>query len=208
MELRMSLYPGDFLKFIIEWTDQVGPLHELISKKAPDPRMNDVELAVRFLAFSDQNLVYAGDLKKFLDELCTRYNSAFADDENAIEVVRSRLDNLNESIAAGIEIFPENKFCRKFVDGEYERRFNRAIFDVLVGALANPGVRRWALNNSADFVAGFEQVSATDAFRRAVETTTKSVASTRTRFERFYAKVTELTGIQLDQPAIANEIAD
>ncbi|TLP42593.1 DUF262 domain-containing protein [Cohaesibacter sp. CAU 1516] len=208
MELRMSLYPGDFLKFIIQWTDQVGPLHELISKKSPDPRMNDVELAARFLAFSDPNLIYAGDLKKFLDELCARYNAAMADNEDAVTAVTSRLTNMNDAIAAGIEVFPDKKFCRKFVDGGYESRFNRALFDVLVGALSNPEVRAWALENSAEFVAGFEQTSATDSFRRAVETTTKSVASTRTRFTSFYTKVAEMTGVQLNLPALANEVAN
>lgn len=208
MELRMSLYPGEFLKFIIQWTDKVGPLHELISKKSPDPRMNDVELAARFLAFSDPNLTYAGDLKKFLDQLCMRYNTAMTDSEDAVEVIFSRLTNMNDAIAAGISIFPEKKFCRKFVGGEYESRFNRALFDVLVGALANHKVRAWALNNSAEFVFGFEQTSATDAFRRAVETTTKSVASTHTRFSSFYAKVAEMTGVQLNLPAIANEVAN
>lgn len=206
MELRMSLHPGEFLKFIITWTNDVGPLHELISKKTPDPRMNDVELAARFLAFTDPALTYNGDLKKFLDELCIRYNGAMANDINVVGDVASRLNEMNMAIAAGIRVFPDKKFCRKFVDGEYERRFNRALFDVLVGALSNPNVRAWALDNREDFVAGFEQVSTTDAFRRSVETTTKSVASTRTRFESFYNKVTEMTGVQLNPPAISHAV--
>ena len=208
MELRMSLYPGEFLKFIIQWTDEVGPLHELISKKSPDPRMNDVELAARFLAFSDSNLIYAGDLKRFLDELCTRYNAAFSDDENAVEAVRSRLANMNRAIAAGIEIFPDKKFCRKFVNGEFESRFNRALFDVLVGSLVNSDVRTWALDNPEQFVSGFKEVSTTDAFRRSVETTTKSVNSTRTRFESFYDKIHEMTSVRLKLPTIANEVTN
>lgn len=208
MELRMSLYPGDFLKFVIDWTDQVGPLHELIAKKSPDPRMNDVELAARFLAFSDSSITYGGDLKKFLDELCTRYNAAFAEDSSAIERVRTRLIAMNDAIAIGIRIFPDKKFCRKFLDGEYESRFNRALFDVLVGALAHPQVREWASQNPAEFVAGFEEVSITDAFRRSVETTTKSVASTRMRFESFYSKVTQMTSVQLELPAITNEVSN
>lgn len=206
MELRMSLYPGEFLKFIIQWTETVGSLHELILKKVPDPRMNDVELAARFLAFSDPDLTYAGDLKKFLDELCTRYNGIFENDESAIEAVRLRLAVMDQAIAAGMQIFPEKRFCRKFVDGEYESRFNRALFDVLVGALAHQGVRNWAIKNSAEFVTGFEEVSTKDAFRRAVETTTKSVTSTRARFQHFYGKVTEMTGIKVNIPAIVDAI--
>jgi hypothetical protein len=51
MELRMSLHPGEFLKFIVAWTEKIGPLHHLLKKRQPDPRMSDVELAIRFLAF-------------------------------------------------------------------------------------------------------------------------------------------------------------
>lgn len=65
MELRMSLLPGDFLKFIIAWTETIGPLHRLLRKRQPDARMSDVELAIRYLAFRDQQTRYAGDLKRF-----------------------------------------------------------------------------------------------------------------------------------------------
>ena len=207
MELRMSLYPGEFLKFIIKWTDTVGPLHELLSKKSPDPRMNDVELSARFLAFTDSDILYAGDLKKFLDELCTRYNGMFADDEDAKSTVIKRLTDMNEAIQTGLKIFPDKKFCRKFVDGEYESRFNRALFDVLVGALSNPSVREYAIENPHEFISAFEAVSSTDEFRRAVETTTKSITSTRIRFENFYNKIREVSGIELKLPAIADEVA-
>lgn len=208
MELRMSLYPGEFLKFIIKWTDDVGPLHELLSKKSPDPRMNDVELSARFLAFTDSDIVYAGDLKKFLDELCTRYNSTFAEDEDAKLSVINRLADMSEAIKAGLQIFPDKKFCRKFVGGQYESRFNRALFDVLVGALSNPSVREYAIKNPSEFVSAFEAVSSTDEFRRAVETTTKSITSTRIRFARFYNKIKEVSGIEVKLPAIADEVTN
>ncbi|MDC0738716.1 DUF262 domain-containing protein [Cognatishimia sp. SS12] len=206
MELRMSLFPGGFLKLLIDWTEKVGPLHQLISKKSPDPRMNDVELAARFLAFSDPDLTYAGDLKKFLDELCVNQNQAFAEDNSQKAQILSKLEQMEAAIKVGLTIFPAKKFCRKFVSGEYESRFNRALFDVLVGALSNSGVRAWALENGEAFVEGFEAVSSSDEFRRAVETTTKSVASTRIRYENFYAKICEMTGIDLKLPKFSDEL--
>lgn len=208
MELRMSLHPGDFLNFIIEWTETIGPLHQLLSKRSPDPRMNDVELAARFLAFSDLDSVYAGDLKMFLDDICIRYNRRFEDDSGFADAIGIRLQQMNEAISAGLEIFPDRKFCRKFVDGEYESRFNRAIFDVVVGALANVRVREWALSAPQNFRDGFEEVSSSDKFRRAVETTTKSVGSTRTRFHLYYEKVQNLTGVNLSIPRFSNELAN
>uniref|UniRef100_UPI0012DBD955 DUF262 domain-containing protein n=1 Tax=Parvularcula oceani TaxID=1247963 RepID=UPI0012DBD955 len=65
MELRMSLHPGLFLKYIVKWTEIVSPLHRLIRKKGPDPRMSDVELAIRFIAFRDNGIVYDGNLREF-----------------------------------------------------------------------------------------------------------------------------------------------
>ncbi|MEG9862240.1 MAG: DUF262 domain-containing protein [Parvularculales bacterium] len=208
MELRMSLYPGEFLTFLIGWTDTVGPLHELISKTSPDKRMNDVELAARFLAFSDPALSYAGNLKSFLDKLCKHYNKAFIDDANAKSVICDRLSQMNAAINAGIEIFPDKKFCRKMVDGEFENRFNRALFDILVGALADQRVREWAKTNPEKFVAAFAEVSTKDDFRRSVESTTKSISSTRTRFSLFYTKIAHVSGININEPVFTDGITD
>ncbi len=208
MELRMSLYPGKFLKYLIEWTENIGYLHELIAKKTPDPRMNDVELAARYLAFSDDELVYAGDLKNFLDSMCENYNAEFEASDAARDKINVRLSEMEKGIAAGLEVFPYKRFCRKYSNGEYENRFNRALFDVLVGALSVKGVRDWAVENKQAFVSGFQNVSDTDEFRRAVETTTKSVTATRIRFSAFYSKVRELTGIDLPLPNISNEVTN
>ncbi|WP_292899398.1 DUF262 domain-containing protein [Nitratireductor sp.] len=208
MELRMSLHPGDFLKFLIQWTETIGPLHQLISKQRPDPRMNDVELAARFLAFSDPDIVYAGDLKNFIDELCIQYNNAFAQNPSEVNNVISHLDNMNEAIDAGLKIFPDRKFCRKFTNGEYENQFNRAIFDVLVGALSHNQVREWALENKINFIQCYKDVSDIDDFRRSVETTTKSITSTKTRFTLFYDEISKRSGILINIPAIADEVTN
>lgn len=130
MELRMSLHPGLFLKFVIRWSENIGPLHALLSKKELDPRMNDVELAVRYLAFRDDKFVYKGDLKKFLDQACIELNSEFQDRPEFEEIIEDELQNMLDAIDAGIEIFGRKSFCRKFIDGNFENRFNRAVFDV------------------------------------------------------------------------------
>ncbi len=73
MELRMSLHPGEFLKYIINWTEEIGPLHTILGKTKPDARMNDVEIAIRYLAFSRHEIPYRGDLKGFLDTFWVVY---------------------------------------------------------------------------------------------------------------------------------------
>jgi hypothetical protein len=127
MELRMSLHPGEFLKFIIKWTELIGPLHHLLQKSEPDPRMGDVELCVRFLGFSDGGIQYRGDLKAFLDSISMNYNEHF-DDEDFRNSTSNRLNTMNVAIDTGMQIFGDRTFCRKWLGNKYERRF-RAVFD-------------------------------------------------------------------------------
>lgn len=203
MELRMSLHPGDFLKFIIGWTERIGPLHHLIKKQQPDPRMGDVELSIRHLAFSDRGFIYNGNLKEFLDRCCIDYNDKFKDDEfrNDVDV---RLDGMNEAIQAGMDIFGDNHFCRKWAKGSYERQFNRAIFDVLVGSLINSDFRIWALNNTVAVTDAYINLcSNNNEFIRSIESTTKTNDNTRTRYTLWYETVRQISGINIDIPEIA-----
>ncbi|WP_081724576.1 DUF262 domain-containing protein [Asticcacaulis sp. YBE204] len=207
MELRMSLHPGEFLKFIIKWTEKPKNLHKILGKKASDPRMADVELAVRFLAFNMFDGAYRGDLKAFLDETCIDFNSKFSD-KTFSTAVETALESMEGAIAVGIEEFGLKKFCRKIVDGNFETRFNRAIFDVLVGSMQNSGIRKFAKDHPGELLRVFTEVSSDNDFTRAVETTTKSTSATHLRFERWYKAVGQLTGIQLNIPDTQNESAN
>lgn len=203
MELRMSLLPGEFLKYIIGWTETIGPVHHLLRKRQPDSRMSDVELAIRHLAFKDQQGQYAGDLKLFLDEFCRSKNLQFSSDPHEEDRCNSRLNDMNEAINCGLDEFTEKHFCRKFTDGDYETRFNRALYDVLVGALSYEPVRQWVRDHDGAMKAVYENVcSGHPEFIRSVETTTKSPESTRNRFEIWYRAVKDLTNIEVPVPDI------
>lgn len=203
MELRMSLLPGEFLKFIISWTEEIGPIHHLLRKRQPDARMSDVELAIRFLAFRDQKTQYAGDLKLFLDEFCKQKNADFFNDPTQFSFYSSLLSEMNEGINAGIDEFEERHFCRKFSDGMYETRFNRAVFDVLVGTLAHHEVRAWVHRNPKSMKKLYEDVSKSHPhFIKSVESTTKSPEATRTRFNIWYDAVRSVTNINIAKPDV------
>lgn len=202
MELRMSLHPGDFLRFIVKWTENIGPIHHLLRKKQPDPRMGDVELAIRYLAFRTQGAEYRGELKDFLDECCTDLNEKFHK-QNWQSVTEGDLHELNEAIAAGFDIFGDRHFCRKYTDDRFELLFNRAIFDVMVGSLSHQNFRAWALANKKVVVDAYINTSKNDGrFIRAVETSTKSVEATRDRFNIWYDAVFNMSGIKIEIPNI------
>lgn len=207
MELRMSLYPGDFLKFILKWSEDIGPIHHLLKKKTPDPRMGDVELAVRFLAFSELQIQYEGDLKAFLDSVCKLYNTDF-EVEGFSEFLSFRLQAMNEAIALGLEIFGDEKFCRKFINEKYERRFNRALFDIFTYSLSDPHFKSWAKDNGENLIEAYKLLSTADNdFIRSIETTTKSTEATRTRFSKWLAVCHEISGVQIPMPSIKVENA-
>ncbi len=205
MELRMSLFPGDFLKFIISWTEQIGPLHRLLRKTQPDARMSDVELAIRHLAFKDEKSLYRGNLKVFLDEFCKAQNNKFSQEPVAVSDCDSALQEMNDAIIVGIDEFHERDFCRKFAARVYESRFNRAIFDVLVGALSYQQVREWVASNPGQMKKLYEKVCSESVdFLRSVETTTKSSEATHLRFRTWYSEIEKSTGIKVPLPKITS----
>ncbi|MEO0032509.1 MAG: hypothetical protein RIS94_2267, partial [Pseudomonadota bacterium] len=195
--------PGDFLKFIIAWTERIGPIHHLLRKREPDARMSDVELAIRYLAFRDQQTTYASDLKLFLDDFCKSKNAQFSSEPQEQYYCRNLLEEMDKGINSGIDEFGEREFCRKYLNGAYETRFNRAVFDVLVGSLANKMVRDWVNNNPGSMKTLYQNVCSQHAdFVKAVETTTKSSESTRVRFSIWYEAVHKMTGISIPVPDI------
>ena len=147
-------------------------------------------------------VTYNGDLKDFLDKTCIELNSEFDEDENAHSKILAELNNLNNAVSSGIHIFGEKHFCRKYIHGNYESRFNRAAFDVLVGALSNSDILEAAMAQPSAFEEAYIEASQDSRFINAIETTTKSVESTRNRFEIFYSKVSERFGIQAQIPNI------
>ncbi len=202
MELRMSLYPGPFLKFIIGWTETIRPVHALLNLSRPDKRMADVELTARHLAFHDPRITYAGNLKKFIDDVCVDYNEKFQDPDFQ-EALNGNLDTFDLAVDAAIRIFGQKHVCRKWKDGKYDRLFNRAVFDVIVGSLSSVTAREWALENAEVFEQAYIDLSTNDAkFVNSVETTTKSIDATRYRFTMWYDKFYEVSGIKLTLPNI------
>ncbi|MFC6198135.1 DUF262 domain-containing protein [Ponticaulis profundi] len=200
MELRMALIRGDFLRAVITWTESPGPLHLLLNLKQPDKRMNDVELAVRFLAFQDRRIEYRGNLKEFLDDYCKIQNVKFE-----VKSVSDRLNEMNKAISTVISIMGARGACRKWLPNErkFDRRFNRAIFDVVIGSLADQRVREWALQNESAFLSCYQRCFDNLTFVSSVETTTKSIGATRDRFEIWLNELEKASSIKLEMPNIA-----
>src|SRR6185437_1926578 len=66
-ELRQVLNRGGFSKYLIEATSQKNPLWDVLRISAPDPRLRDVELLLRLIAWRLYSVGYTGNMKPFLD---------------------------------------------------------------------------------------------------------------------------------------------
>jgi hypothetical protein len=197
-ELRQALHPGPFLRFAAEYTQTPGGIHKALGIPKPDFRMRDVELFVRYIAFQDSLNAYTGNLKSFLDDECKRLNSKWTTAEADI---RHKAEEMEEAIKASYDIFGNNSF-RKYDGHNYESRFNRAIFDVIIYYFADDAIRKSALAKKAKVKNVYEGLSTNSAFIKSVETTTKSLDATRTRFLTWGQTLSKALGIKIILPSI------
>lgn len=202
-ELRLALHPGKFMDFAVKRSAESAPLMAALGLKAPDFRMRDVEIFVRFFGFRYRITNYAGNLKKFLDETCRLLNDTWEKNSAEIEAEANRLD---AAITCCHDIFGGNYF-RKWDGKNYERRFNRAIFDVMVYYFAEPDIVKAAEKKKVEIEAAFKNLcSSSDEFVRSVETTTKSIDATQTRLALWGKKLRKLLGASVKIPAIARKV--
>jgi uncharacterized protein DUF262 len=193
-ELRQALHPGPFLTFVAGFSEHSEPLRRLLGLSRPDFRMRDVELVVRFYAFQAGLEKYRGNLKKFLDDTCDELNKSWKLREPAF---RDTAANFEESIQTAMQIFTRDNVFRKWDGSRFEKRLNRAVFDVVAYSFAESAIRAAALEKKAEVVRGFKDLCADDQFRAAIESTTKSVQAVRNRFAKWYDVLRHITGMNL-----------
>jgi hypothetical protein len=182
-ELRQALFPGPFADYVDSAAAESRPLQRLLKIKEPDFRMRDVELLVRFLAFSFVLNDYAGSLKPFLDNACERFNSSWAENESKIKTQTTAFD---DAVSAGEAIFGIEGVGRKWSDGAFQSRLNRAVLDVTTFYFSNAPIREAAIARRDAVCAAFKHLcESDDVFRTSIETTTKSLTATYERLRRW-----------------------
>lgn len=201
-ELRQALHPGSFVDFTDEMASNSVALRGILKNKGPDFRMRDIELLVRFYAFHYFLSDYKGDLKWMLDYACENLNSRWTNDEADIRQVGTEFE---AAYIAAKEVFGEKHVFRKWVQGGYESRFNRAIFDVTMHYFAIPEVRVAAVKNPRKVETAFQALCSNDqAFLGAIEKTTKSVEATYLRFSKWAQALNETLGLEIHVPSVQN----
>ncbi|WP_018436853.1 DUF262 domain-containing protein [Paraburkholderia atlantica] len=175
-ELRHALHPGPFIDFAFAFSEASTGLVRLLGRDGkPDFRMRDVEIFIRYVGLMLYVNDYSGDLKRFLDLTTLRLNDSWGEKKQKVEKAAVALD---KAIDTTFEVFGEGAF-RKWTGSGYERRFNRAVFDIMTFTLSRTTLRREALSRPTVVVDTFKELcDDNEDFRRALETTTKSTSAT------------------------------
>ncbi|WP_345461362.1 DUF262 domain-containing protein [Nocardioides marinquilinus] len=190
-ELRQALHPGKFVAFVNDYTAENTDFASLMRRDGrPDFRMRDVELLVRFFAFTRFLPEYTGNLKDLFDFTCKSLNVEMAKDPSRVE---AEAQQCLEGVRAVTSIFGRDAF-RRWNLNQYERPFNRAVFDALMFYACDADIRAGMLDKSAEVIEAFKAACENLEFRESVTTTTKSTDSIYDRLSIWGASLSLLLG--------------
>lgn len=199
-ELRQALHPGPFVDFSDIRSGESSALRELLKLRKPDFRMRDVELFVRFYAFSLFLDSYTGDLKKFLDRTCAILNKEWLERQGELLALA---DQLEQAYQAARAVFGIHKVFRKWIGDRYETALNRAIFDVMMYYFKIPEVREAVLERRREVEDAFRSLCISDPnFLASIERTTKSLDATAIRMQLWGVTLSRVIGIDLGIPRV------
>jgi hypothetical protein len=200
-ELRQALSPGPFVDFTVEYSGASAGLKRLLKADHPDFRMRDVELLTRFYAFQNFLDSYSGNLKVFLDKTCSQLNQDWEARQTLLE---HQAQEFEAALEATFVIFGGDA-CRKSDGKTYETRLNRAVFDVMVYFFAKRDIREAAIQHRQAVEEEFRRVcGANGDFRKAIESTTKSIPATQARLAIWAGALSRITGQSVDPPKVGN----
>jgi hypothetical protein len=97
-----------------------------------------------------------------------------------------------ESITAALSVFSKGTVFRKWDGTRFEKRMNRAIFDVVANSLADPVVRIAAIKKKHLVQQAFKDLCLDEEFRSAIESTTKSKQAVIVRFSKWYKSLSHV----------------
>ena len=180
-ELRQALKPGPFLDFLDNETANSSIIKKMLNNTDADPRMKDIELALRYYAFKCFSIKYKGNLKEFLDYTCEMLNKTWHDNENELRKMFKELEN---AIAFLIDLFAPNSAFSRYTSGKCNGRFNRSIYEILTYYFSLKSVREMIDEEKEEFVKRFIELNDEIEFVRAVNDTTKDINRVVVRFAK------------------------
>lgn len=198
-ELRQALHPGPFTQFLDDFSAESPSIRRALRSDTPDFRMRDVEIMLRFCAFTTGLEEYRGNLKKFLDDATERLNLEWLSQE---QEVRNVAESCERAVDGAFSIFGENAFYR-WDQTRYEHRFNRAVFDVMTYYFKDERVVTAAALLPGEVESAFRTLCDSNReFRQSIQSTTKTILATYTRLEAWGTALQAVLGLPLAVPSL------
>jgi hypothetical protein len=194
-ELRQAMVPGAFADFIDDAALNSKHVQRLLGRSDPDPRMRDVEIMVRFIAFRRFLSSYPGRMKEFLDNTCGVLNETW---DQAKDSVADDVSQFNEAVDALISIFDEDELARK----PGSRSFNRAIFDALSFYAADGAIRKEMLKHCEALRGLYLEMMGDQEFVDSVESDTAGTPHTRDRLAKWGEGLQRILGVAIKTPQL------
>lgn len=184
-ELRQVLNAGKFADYLIERTNQQIPLHKVLRLNEPDTRLRDAEILLRHISLELFGSAYDGNLMPFLDNSMAKVNQSWPKYEAQVEAL---FQDFNRATSFLLSTFPENRVGRKYTNGKWETRFNRALFEVQAFYFSHIDEQLLANADKEAIVTRFIELCDGDKqFQDSIEASTKTIQNYETRFTRFQA---------------------
>ncbi|MTV40841.1 DUF262 domain-containing protein [Duganella radicis] len=193
-ELRQVFHRGWFADYLVEITNSMQPIHQVLGLSEPDVRLADVEIVLRSLSMELFGATYKGNLKQFLANSMTSITEGMSRAE-----IEKEYQLFNTGISNCALVFDYKEIGRKTTDGKFERRFNRVLFEVEIfffKYLTEAAIKK----NKAKFLKAFIALMDDQEFRSSIESTTKSIENTRVRFQKFQALIKSVFAKKIEIP--------
>ncbi len=202
MELRNCIYRGDYMDALKDFAKD--PLfRELVGLREEEPRMKDVELVLRFLAFSHSTyLKYSAPMKKFLNDDCEKFKVYSAkqrkEDE---EKFKNALYNIKT-------VFDKQAFKRFFIDpvaqqAKWEDKsfnINVSLFDIYMGFFADQDRNLVTRNSDLIREATMNLMASDQAFIDSITRATSGNKQVKLRFDKFRIQTEQILAQDQKQP--------
>lgn len=199
-ELRMTLYPGNFMNFAIEHSSSKKIL-KLLKVQEADARMRDVELVIRYYSFKLFLNEYAGKLKSFFDFTVDQLNEKWNTEEG---LIKTEFVNLEDSIILCEKIFNEDAFKVYDVENKvYKRQFNKSAYDLLTYFLSHEEVRNELNKDESsviDFKTLYESLFYDAKFTSDFQAHTTDLEKVKYRFSKMRDQLNEKYAVDLTLP--------
>ena len=181
-ELRQVLNKGPFADYLMEITSELQPIHKVLKRNEPDPRLRDVEMILRFIVFVMFSEEYDGTLQRFLDDKMGYITKHW---EKYNEAVKQVYSDFNRAIEKLGETLGSANIGRIDPAGRLRGKFNKALFEVeayYFRHLDNQIIK----NKREQFTTEFEKFyEKHPAFRDSIRASTSNPEQYATRYKLF-----------------------